>query len=132
MANTLDEKLRQVLGQSTGLLYASLNPYHADEYFCIFKDSSCTFKFPSTVAFRDFEKKLLLVSTLRVIIDSPTLRSSTDAVPAPKPAEVREKGKPGFAEQITIDAVKDVLKDAEEKDVTRSFAAINTFISDNM
>lgn len=125
--DALDRKLEQVLGQSTGLRYASLNPYHADEYFCIFKDSSCTFSFPSMDAFRDFEKMLIFASNLRVIIDSPTLKSSTDAMPAPVPA-AGGNGKSSLGKQIMVDAFKDVAKKAEENDME----ATGAFIGNNL
>ena len=132
--NTLDEKLQQVLSRSIGLLYASLIPFHADEYFCIFKDSSCTFKFPTTESFGDFEKKLLFGCRLRLIIDSPTLKSSTDALLPPDPLEAK-RGKPSFSEQVeevAEDVLKDGLETAGKEGMNQGFAAIGTFISNSM
>lgn len=130
--DTLDAKLSQILGQgqSTGLMYASLNPYHEDEYFCTFKDSSCIYKFPDSNTFRDVEQKLLFDCSLRVVIDSPTLRSSKDMVKISKAKG--NNNKKSLSEEIAIDACKTVLKSAERESVQQGFAAIGGIIASSM
>jgi hypothetical protein len=88
--DTLDKTLSQVLTTDTKLLYLSLNPYHEDEYFCHFVGGSVTYRFPDTEDFRNLDH-LFKQSDLQVIIESPTLRHSTDPVPETKPAAAKAK-----------------------------------------
>jgi hypothetical protein len=88
--DTLDKTLSQVLATDTKLLYLSLNPYYEDEYFCHFVGGSVTYRFPDTEDFRNLDH-LFKQSDLQVIIESPTLRHSTDPVPETKPAAAKAK-----------------------------------------
>ena len=103
----LDKRLSQVLATSTKLFYVALNPYH-DEYFCEFDDWSCTFNFPGTEDFKIVEN-LIFESNLRVIVDSETLRQSTDAVPVPE-MSTNGKEKDGIAKTVMEKAMTNLAE----------------------
>jgi len=113
----LDERLDEILGKSTLLSYISLDPFHTDNYFCIFDDSSCAFRFPETERFETIGNLILEQSPLRVIIDSPTLKHSTDKLEAP----VKPEGKkPSLASTIIQDVAKKEMEDHLE-DMLQNF-----------
>jgi hypothetical protein len=120
--NTLDRRLEQVLGQSTQLLYASLNPYQGEEYFCIFNDSSCAFKFPSTDAFQEVEKALHHHSDLRVIIDSPTLKHSANIIP--KPSKTEKEDSANLPEKIIEATAEGAAVDVAKKGLVKGIEAV--------
>jgi hypothetical protein len=103
---TLDKILSQTLATNTKLLYLSLNPYHEDEYFCHFVGGSCTYRFPDTEEFRNLDN-LFKQSDLQVIIESPTLKHSTDPVVVPD-------SKPKDTAKAKDGAVKTVVEKAAE------------------
>ncbi|KAN0092404.1 hypothetical protein V8E51_018251 [Hyaloscypha variabilis] len=117
----LDKRLTQVLATPNTLFYVALNPYHADEYFCQFDDWSCSFNFAGTADFKQLEK-LILDSDLRVIIDSETLKQSTDAVQAV--TATTEKAKDGFAVTVFQKALTDVAEKNLEGNLTSMMGAL--------
>ena len=112
----LDKRLSQVLATSTALSYVGLNPYHKDEYFCMFDDCSCVFNFPDTEDFKAVEK-LILESDVRVIVDSETLRQSTDVVQVSE-ATTTSKAKDGFAKTVIEKAMTEVAEKNLEGNLT--------------
>jgi hypothetical protein len=115
----LDKRLQEILGQSTELSYISLDPYDTDNYFCIFGDSSCAFRFPETERFETIRNLILERSYFRVIIDSPTLKHSTDKLE--EPVEPEEE-KPSFAETVVKDVAMKEMEDRLQDMLNSSFA----------
>lgn len=117
-----DKRLSQVLATSTTLSYAALNPYHEDQYFCIFDDWSCAFNFPDTDDFKGVEE-MILESDLRVILDSETLRQSSEVVQV---SETTTTGtKDGFAKTVMEKALTDMAEKNLENNLTGLWEVCN-------
>jgi hypothetical protein len=109
--DSLDERLTKTLATTTKLTYAALNPYAQENYFCLFDDSSCAFQFPETDDFQVLEKLIHDGDPIRVIIDSPTLRQSSDVVKVVDGNKGSDSGKDGV--------VKTVMEKAAEEGSSR-------------
>lgn len=78
--NALDKVFLQRLTKPKELLFVALNPFAADQFFCVFSDHSVTYSFPSSEVWKEIDEFILSGTSLRVISDSPTLRSSANPV----------------------------------------------------
>jgi hypothetical protein len=112
--NSLDQRLTRTLSTSTKLSYLSLDPYAEESYFCMFDDFSCAFQFPETEDFKALEKLILDRDPMRVIIDSPTLRQSSEVVKAEDEKNMDSKGKDGMVKTGLEKAAEDVAEERLE------------------
>lgn len=78
--NALDKVLLQRLTKPKELLFVALNPFAADQFFCAFSDHSVTYSFPSGEVWKEVDEFISSGTSLRVISDSPTLRSLANPV----------------------------------------------------
>lgn len=100
--NDLDKVFLKRLTKPKELLFA------ADQFFCAF---SVTYSFPSGEAWKEIDEFILSGTGLRVISDSPTLRSSAD----PSPSSTSGAGTNSlvkFAEKEAKEAAKDMTENA--------------------
>jgi hypothetical protein len=107
----LDKVFLKRLTKPKELLFVALNPFAADQFFCAFSDHSVTYSFPSGEAWKEIDEFILSGTGLRVISDSPTLRSSAD----PSTSSTSGAGTNSlvkFAEKEAKEAAKDMTENA--------------------
>lgn len=119
--DSLDQRLSKILATTTKLSFAALNPYAEENYFCLFDDSSCVFQFPETDDFKTLEKLIQDGDPMRVIIDSPTLRQSSDVVKVVDGNNGSGSGKDGMAKTV----MEKVAEEGAEKGLEKLLDAFS-------
>jgi len=94
--DALDKRLEAELTSPGKLRYIALNPYHADQFFCVFSDASAIYAFPDEEDYKKLDEEILHGRGLRVIPDSITFKQS----PGMPQEEIKEETSTTFGKSL--------------------------------